>query len=235
MRPSVYQQNYKDMKVMADCRIHDEVMNLLTEYSREAKTLLDIACGQGALSQRVKDNYPHIEIDVNDLDVGKVKFTDYHNKTGYDLNEPAEFSSKYDIITAIEIAEHIDSPQRLLMNMRSCLNKNGKIILSTPDTTSIFDRISYLLNGRLLYFTEYHYNDSGHITPIAKWQMCVFCERAGLKVAKIIRLKWQIRKISKLFRIMPILPLLPLIRDFHQTAINVYVLEVDLKGKTANE
>ena len=86
MRPSVYRQDYKGIGIMADCRLHEGVVGLLSRYSSSAQSLLDIACGQGALAQRIKDSHPHIGIDVNDSNIEQLKFTDFRNTLNVDLN-----------------------------------------------------------------------------------------------------------------------------------------------------
>lgn len=210
---------------MADYRIHDQVSSLVKRHATKASTLLDIACGQGALTRRIKDENPHLTIDVNDLNIEQIKFKDFRQCYSFNLNENNLFEEKYDLITAIEIAEHINNPQQLLITMKDHLNEGGKIILSTPNINSIYDRIHYLLKGRFLYFTDHHFKESGHITPISQWQMEIFCNRAHLKIVEQNPIRWQMRKIVKLLRILPITPFIPFIQNMHQTSINIFVLE----------
>lgn len=164
-------------------------------------------------------------IDVNDLNAKQIKFRDFRQCYNFNLNENNSFEKKYDLITAIEVAEHINNPQQLLITMKNHLNDGGKIILSTPNISSIYDRIHYLLKGRFLYFTDYHFKESGHITPISQWQMEIFCSRADLKIVEQNPIRWQMKKIVKLLRILSITPFLPFIQYLHQTSINIFVLE----------
>lgn len=225
MKRSIYAQTYQGIQIKADCRIHEETALLVTQYKNGSHTLLDIACGEGALSQRLKDQFPELEIDVNDLEINQIKFNRYRQKFNINLNGPIHFSQKYDLITAIEIAEHIESPQQLLIAMEEHLNAGGKIILSTPETDSIYDRLNFLLKGRFLYFTDHHYHESGHITPIARWQMEIYCRKAKLRILDQIAIPWHMRFLSKALRVALMIPFLPLMKNVHQRSINIFILE----------
>lgn len=225
MRNSVYGQSYKEFQIRADCRVHETVADIACQWGGATKALLDIACGQGALSERLKDCLPACTVDVNDIDVEQVKFQGYRNRFNIDLNSAVEIDETYDLIVAVEIIEHIGNPQHLLQEMKRLLKSDGKIILSTPAIDAIYDRLFFMLKGRFMYFTDHHLHESGHIMPLAMWQLKALCKEVGLQIKQTRAVNWQMRIPSKAMRLCSLLPYLPFMKNRHQTSINVMVLE----------
>lgn len=70
---------------------------------------------------------------------------------------------KYDLITCMEVIEHINAPLLLMQKIFKNLTDGGTAIITTPKTDSIPSKISFLIKNKLINF----YNkDKEHITPI---------------------------------------------------------------------
>jgi SAM-dependent methyltransferase len=91
-----------------------------------------------------------------------------------DLNDPA-FPSfigprEFDLVTAVEVIEHLDSPVAFLRNVRSLLSARGVAVITTPNVENLPARLKYLLTGKLRSIDER--GDPEHISPIF-WDLLV--------------------------------------------------------------
>jgi len=186
MNKEVWGNKYKNYKIMADSRVHEKVVEILKRKRLNGNIqLLDIACGEGALSQRIRDTFPDWEIDINDIDFHNIKFKEYNNKYGYNLNEVFLFEKKYDVIIAVEIIEHLENPWSFLSGIRSVLKKDGLVIVSTPNMNSVKDRLYFLFEGYHIYFGNRGIENSGHINMIPKCEFENICSNVDLKIENV--------------------------------------------------
>jgi 2-polyprenyl-3-methyl-5-hydroxy-6-metoxy-1,4-benzoquinol methylase len=93
----------------------------------------------------------------------------------YNLNLNDDFSgsvkNKFDVITAIEVVEHLENSRHFLRECHKLLDLHGKVLITTPNVECIPARLKFLLRGSLRGFEFDLYKDSGHheaehITPI---------------------------------------------------------------------
>jgi len=85
-----------------------------------------------------------------------------------DLNS-AHFSETigpglFDLVTAIEVIEHIESPIGFLRGIGKLLKPSGLSIVTTPNVDNLPARLKFLLKGRLRMLDVL--SDPTHITPI---------------------------------------------------------------------
>lgn len=172
LRMPIYNANYKGIPIKSDSRVHIAVIEVLKKSlinSCNRITCLDVATGKGALAQRIIDSFPNIEIDCNDYEDG-VLTVGARNIFSKDLNNDFIFENKYDVILAIEIIEHLENPFHFIRNLKSHLKPGGFILLSTPNTDSLFDRLWHLYYGYSYYFGERGIiNSGGHIMMTPEW------------------------------------------------------------------
>lgn len=69
--------------------------------------------------------------------------------------ETYKFNKTFDVIVAGEIIEHLDNPGHFLDNMRSQLNQQGALIITTPNTFSINNSLRGLLFAHVPLFHEH--------------------------------------------------------------------------------
>ena len=134
---------------------------------------------------------------------------------------------KFDLILAIDILEHIENDEQVLRNFREVLDKNGKLIISSPST---FDESAK--------FTE------EHVRPgYSKEEILSKLERAGFKIvsfkysygkwghlAWLLTMKYSMRLlgISKLFFLL--LPFYYLL--FYPLSALFMLCDLNMKNKT---
>jgi len=84
------------------------------------------------------DNYLREKFKVTSVDImGAPDIKQDLNKINWD-----NIDGKWDTVVAPEIMEHVANPEQFILNCAKLLNKGGRLILSTPNATSLI----YLYN-----------------------------------------------------------------------------------------
>lgn len=91
-----------------------------------------------------------------------------------------QLSGSYNLITAVEVVEHLRDPWHLMEQCGRLLTEDGAIIITTPNIESALSRVKFLVKGEFLYFSEAEYIASGHISPLTVAQIRRAAEAAGL-------------------------------------------------------
>lgn len=178
---------YRGITMMTAAGVHDAAQRLIEAKFKNGRSklrALDLASGQGALAQRVKDlkfgTVDAWEIDIKQFKVKGVKVR------AVDLNKdfPA-VNDKYDLITACEIIEHLENPYHFLREISKILAPKGVLILSTPNIESATSRIDYLIDGNPRWFDDYAHDAWGHIMPVSRWLLAQCLNGAGMVVKDV--------------------------------------------------
>jgi len=102
-------------------------------------TILDLGCGEGSLGRAAKAINPRHCLVGADIAPTALKLA----RSGYDSvipvdfdrpHRPAKLRQKFDVVTALEVIEHLRHPGRLLGLAFTSLLPGGKLILSFPNT-----------------------------------------------------------------------------------------------------
>jgi 2-polyprenyl-6-hydroxyphenyl methylase / 3-demethylubiquinone-9 3-methyltransferase len=111
---------------------------ITSKVSLKGKKLLDVGCGGGILSESMAKEGAH----VTAIDQGEkvIKIAQLHNlesKLDIDYKQLniEDFcknnKNKFDVITCLEMLEHVPNPASIVMTCSSLLKPNGKIFFST--------------------------------------------------------------------------------------------------------
>lgn len=163
-------QYYKGILEKAFLNIHTELFKSILPFLSKESLILDFGCGEGAFSQRLKDN--GFQVHSSDIDKEQFKAT-VDKYIHLDLNKEQisdNFDIKYDVIIAMEIIEHLENPWKFIRDIKSLLKPNGLLILSTPNISNFSSRIRFLQKGT---FQGFEANDLsyGHITTITPFHL----------------------------------------------------------------
>lgn len=105
------------------------------------KTVLDVGCGAGLLTEplrRMGGSVTGIDAGSEVLDAARRHAKDANLEIDYlqaTIEDHAKEDLKYDVITALEIVEHVQDPEKFIRSCLACLKKGGIFFISTLNRT----------------------------------------------------------------------------------------------------
>lgn len=151
---------------------------------------LDLAAGSGYTTVQLAA----LGLDVTALDINTDQFVPTEIPCRkVNLNEPLDVpDGSMRLVMALEVIEHLENPRGFVRELGRVLEKDGVLVLSTPNIVSIYSKLRFLLSDELeLFFNQANrVNDSfceeadGHITPVLPWLLDIFLKEAGLSTEK---------------------------------------------------
>jgi SAM-dependent methyltransferase len=142
--------------------LHSELITRLPLIRRD-RPLLDVGCGTGAwLGRLAKQGFTRLY--GIDRDIGAFQCPDAQIAEADLSRDPFPFPGiRFDLITAIELIEHLETPTDLYRLARDHLADDGHLLFTTPNIHSLVSRLRYLVTGRLGQFDDK--GDPTHISP----------------------------------------------------------------------
>lgn len=132
--------------------------------------VLDVGCSYGDFGSKIKEKGcsvegvefygPAIEQAINVLD--NVYQIDLNNYS--DIKQ--KINSKYDVITFMDVLEHLINPEMVLSIFKEKLVKGGRVYISVPNIANIKNRLKLLLGN--FDYTEYGVLDKTHLRFFTK-------------------------------------------------------------------
>jgi 2-polyprenyl-3-methyl-5-hydroxy-6-metoxy-1,4-benzoquinol methylase len=143
--------------------IHERAIQLLQPQLREESELLDLGCGAGAFSRRVRA----LGVKAIHCCDGGV-FGDVASQFLFrqlNLNQPLSFATgSFDLVVSLEVVEHIENPRAFVREIHRVLKPGAAVLLSTPNNESFTSLLSLALRGYFSAFSSQNY--PAHITPL---------------------------------------------------------------------
>ncbi|WP_198298269.1 class I SAM-dependent methyltransferase [Bordetella genomosp. 8] len=124
------------------------VLSILKE--RDASSVLDAPCGHGWLGRALQrqGGQKRPQIDGVCLYEEPVPNSGYRSFTEHDLNDPLALpADHYDAVVCGEALHLLTNPGVALESFRTCLRKDGTLIVTTPNTWHMSSRLQYLFRG----------------------------------------------------------------------------------------
>ena len=132
----------------------------IIERSAPYQRVLDFGCGSGVLLpflSSIADNVVALDIDLVPFERMKARIDfssniEVHDTRSFPLNRLS--TASFDIITALDVLEHVEDLSDTLKNLLRLLKPGGRLIVSGP-TENIFYKIGRRVAGRE-YTGDYH-------------------------------------------------------------------------------
>lgn len=182
-------QYYKNILMMVDLGMHEQIFVELTKLVPVGALILDLGCGEGALSQRLVDNgYKVYSVDKNPAYfkcVGSTFIEVDFDKQG-ELNAfIVKHEDLFDAVIGIEVIEHVENQWEYIRGLKRMCKSGGQLFVSTPNTQSWLSRLQFLRAGRFHQFSDPDL-EYGHISPLTLWELDVILKALGLFKIKSI-------------------------------------------------
>jgi len=140
---------------------HERVVETALRYTSPGAQALELGAGSGALAERLQAaGFSVTAADIENYFELGTEFLQL------DLNDPnfeCALSSKFDLITAVEVIEHLENPTAFLRSIHRLLKPGGVAILTTPNVENVPARLKFLLRGEVRAMDK---NSPEHVTPI---------------------------------------------------------------------
>lgn len=179
LQDSEYEDGREERYLQAK-RLLKAVLQELSRENGNGLRLLDVGAGSGVLLEAAVD-YGFDAIGVEPCswlaDIAINRGLTVHQGV---LPHPA-VHGVFDVVTAIDVIEHVATPFELLQSIHSHTSPSGIAVLVTPDVSSFF--------ARILGFKWWHYRIA-HISYFNKSTLRHITQRAGFRCRKFSRPSW---------------------------------------------
>jgi SAM-dependent methyltransferase len=162
--------------------LHDAIIAYIGSRLRPGMKAVDLGTGSGAFAARLE----FFGCKVTACDSDATAYSGHSSFKRLDLDQPTFAQDlghgEFDVVSAIEVIEHLEAPMRFLAQIRSLLGPGGFAVVATPNVDSLSARAKFLLKGTLRMFDQH--GDPTHASPIF-WDLLnrQYLPRAHLELA----------------------------------------------------
>lgn len=163
---------------------HTKKWRELCEFlAGDSGKLLDIGCADGTTTAAILKCYPNLRItaiDYYDSAIGfaKKNYDGINFKTADASNLPFK-DGEFDLVTTIEVLEHLPKPKEALLEVTRVLKKGGRLIV-VQDTDSLLFRAVWW------FWTKWKgsvWNDS-HISCVGPDELVTNIKKSGFRIGR---------------------------------------------------
>lgn len=142
---------------------HTLLFRHLQNIGLSSKTVLELGVGDSSLTRRLHE--VGTIVDCLELDqaaaLAAAPFARRVWNESLSIESLDQVSERYDIVIAADILEHLVYPEEILSKLKTCVKKNGVLLVSLPNVANLYVRLNLLL-GRFPYHNK-GILDSSHL------------------------------------------------------------------------
>ena len=152
---------------------------------KSAKRVLEIGCSSGATLAWLRDRWPQAE--MIGVDGHAPLEPIIRERAGraliHDLEKPLPDMGQFDLILALDVLEHLRTPEQVLVDLAGRLTGDGVCIVSVPNVAE------YGVSIPLLFKRQFRYTEAGtldrtHLRWFTEESALELMTSAGLNVSK---------------------------------------------------
>jgi SAM-dependent methyltransferase len=137
----------------------------------QTSPILDLGCGTGAWLKRLHDaGYRNLCGVDRDLEAFGAKEVAHFIAADLDANDDLPQLVNFELVTMIEVIEHVANPQRLVERASRALAPGGHLLITAPNIYSLRARVRFLQSAGVPFFERAAHSirivDPEHIHPI---------------------------------------------------------------------
>ena len=126
--------------------LYQPMLAKISEYSTRAKSVLDVACGDGYLLQLIHEKYPSLKLKGTDIDPYFIKEAKKHLPFEFIVEDLQNLSHEADIITINLALHHFDNPVEIIKKVHA--KANQVLIISDHIRPETFEELEDALERR---------------------------------------------------------------------------------------
>ena len=166
------------------------VLWTIDRFLPHAASLFDVGCGTGFVLEGLRTRYPRMALGGCDLAEDALAMTSRRVPAGTIVQAVAgelPFEREFDIITALDVIEHIDDDDEALAGMHRALRPGGGLVLTVPQHPALWSAVDEFSAHRR------RYTRSGLISRVraAGFELvwCTSCFTSTLPIVAALRLR----------------------------------------------
>lgn len=123
--------------------------------------ILDLGCGQGHITDRIRQSNPKAQISGLDYSISAIEYAHDHFGGGIEFAVGNAYDCPYasgffDVVVCNNLWEHVPDPLHLLGRVRRSIKPGGYIIISTPSRYRISNLVRVLRGKPVIFMSEHH-------------------------------------------------------------------------------
>lgn len=139
--------------------------------------LLEIGCGNGVLLGKLKEYFRVWGVDISPSAIAEAKQRVGSSRVWVaDVQHETAVRSKFNIIIALDVLEHLPQPQSTIRYIRKLLKRDGVFMFSVPNNYGLYGKFSTCLMN---------YFDRTHISTYQRFKWIELITENGFVIDKI--------------------------------------------------